>query len=90
LFAIRYQPGSKPMLNLGETTVPLSPGPDGVSLLHLWMDGSIIEAFVDNKEAMTARCYKSSPGAIDVVCTGAKESLVVSGLKPISPDRLTS
>jgi beta-fructofuranosidase len=90
LFAIRYQPGSKPMLNVGETTVPLSPGPDGVSLLHLWMDGSIIEAFVDNKEAITARCYKSSPGAIDVVCTGAKESLVVSGLKPISPDRLTS
>jgi hypothetical protein len=54
------------------------------------MDGSVIEAFVDNKEAMTARCYKPSPDAIDVVWTGAKESLVVSAVKPISPDRLTS
>jgi hypothetical protein len=78
------------MLNFGETTVPLSPGPDGISLLHLWMDGSVIEVFVDNKEAMTARCYKPSLSAIDVVWTGAKGSLVVSGVKPISPDRLTS
>jgi beta-fructofuranosidase len=90
LFAMRYQPGSKPMLNIGDATVPLSPGPGGVSEIHLWMDGSVIEAFVDRRQAMTARCYQPSPGAIDVVWTGAKESLVVSSVKPISPDRLTS
>jgi beta-fructofuranosidase len=78
------------MLNLGETTVPLSPGPDGVSQVQLWMDGSVIEVFVDRKQAMTARCYNPSPFAIDVVCTGAKESLNVSSINPISPDRLTS
>jgi len=92
LFAFRHQPGSKPMLNLGQTTVPLSPGPDGVSLVHLWMDGSVIEVFVDSKEAMTARCYKPSPATIEVEWKGAKETLntlVVSSIKPISPDRLT-
>lgn len=78
------------MLNLGETAVPLSPGPGGVSQVQLWMDGSVIEVFVDRKQAMTARCYNPSPVAIDVVCTGAKESLNVSSINPISPDRLTS
>jgi hypothetical protein len=90
LFALRYQPGSKPTLNLGETTVPLSPGPGGVSQVHLWMDGSVIEVFVDKKEAMTARCYTPSSSPVDVVCTGTKESLSVSSINPISPDRLTS
>jgi beta-fructofuranosidase len=90
LFAIRYQPGGKPMLNIGEATVPLSPGPDGISQVHLWIDGSVIEIFVDRKQAMTARSFKPSPDAIDVVWTGPKETLAVSSVKPISPDRLTS
>jgi hypothetical protein len=90
LFAIRYQPGSKPMLNIGEATVPLSPGPDGISQVHLWIDGSVIEIFVDRKQVMTARSFKPSPDAIDVVWTGPKETLEVSSVKPISPDRLTS
>ena len=93
LFAIRYKGGSKPALTVGQATLPLSPAADGSSLLHLWIDGSVIEMFVDHKQATTARCYKPSSSDIEVAWTGAKDtlhSLEVSSIKPISHDRLTS
>jgi beta-fructofuranosidase len=57
------------------------------------MDGSIIETFVDRKEVMTARCYTPSPAGIQLAWTGAADalkSLTVSGVTPISMDRLTT
>ena len=66
---------------------------DGVSTVRLWIDGSIIEALVDSKEAMTARCYTPSPAGIQLKWTGAPDalkSLTVSGVTPISSDRLTT
>lgn len=57
------------------------------------MDGSVIETFFDNKEAMTARCYKPSSGRLHLAWTGgtdALKSLSVSGVAPISNDRLTT
>jgi hypothetical protein len=57
------------------------------------MDGSIIETFVDRKEAMTARCYTPSPAALRLSWTGASDalkSLTVSSVTPISNDRLTT
>ena len=70
---------------MGGKSLPLSPDHDGVSTVHLWMDGSIIETFVDRKEAMTARCYTPSPAGIQLAWTGAADalkSLTVSGVTP--------
>ena len=78
---------------MGEHVLPLSPDLDGVSTVHLWLDGSIIETFVDSKEAMTARCYTPSPAGIQLAWAGATDalkSLTVSSVTPISKDRLTT
>jgi beta-fructofuranosidase len=93
LFAIRYAGGNKPSLSIGADSLLLSPDKDGVSKINLWMDGSIIETFVDSQEAMTARCYTPSPAGIQLAWTGAAgalKSLTVSGVTPISNDRLTT
>jgi beta-fructofuranosidase len=93
LFAIRYAGGGKPSVSVGGSILPLSPDHDGVSTVHLWIDGSIIETFVDHKEAMTARCFTPSPEGIQIAWTGAADalkSMTVSGVTPISNDRLTS
>ena len=94
LFAIRYAGGAgAPSVSVGGKNLLLSPDQDGVSTIHLWMDGSIIETFVDRKEAMTARCFTPSPAGVQVVWTGAADAvknLTVSGVTPISNDRLTS
>lgn len=94
LFAVQYDGGGggTPSVKVGGKSLRLSPGQDGVSLVSLWFDGSVIEAFVDSKEAMTARCYAASLGGIRVAWTGAPDalrSLTVSGVTPISSDRLT-
>jgi beta-fructofuranosidase len=92
MFPIRYA-GGKPSVSVGEHVLPLSPDLDGVSTVHLWLDGSIIETFVDRKEVMTARCYTPSPAGIQLAWTGttdALKSLTVSSVTPISKDRLTT
>jgi len=93
LFAITYNGANgKPSVTIAGQTLPLSPDHDGVSALNLWMDGSVIETFFDNKVSMTARSYTPS-GDLSLVWTGdadALKSLSVSGVTPISDDRLTS
>jgi hypothetical protein len=75
--------------------MPLSPDSDGFSTLHIWIDGSVIETFVDKRRAITARCYPTANelAEIHVGWTGAVDSLkslMLSGIKQISDDRLTS
>jgi Glycosyl hydrolases family 32 C terminal len=92
LFAIHVD-GSKPSATVGGKMVALTPDHDGVSTVRLWIDGSIIETLVDSREAVTTRCYTPSPDGIKIKCTGAPgvvQSLTVSGVTPISGDRLTS
>lgn len=95
LFSIHHDGGvgGTPSATVGGKTVPLSPDRDGVSSVHLFMDGSIIETLIDSQEMMTARCYAPSPGGIQVAWTGppdALKSLEVAGVTPISNDRLTA
>ena len=94
LFAISYNgTKSQPTVSIGDKTLSLSPDGDGVSTVHLWFDSSILEVFLDNREAMTARNFTPSTGDIRLAWTGAAdalESLSVSAVKPISNDRLTS
>jgi hypothetical protein len=94
LFAMKYD-GAKdqPSVTIDDTTLPLSPDRNGISTLNLWMDGSVIETFLDNKEAMTVRCYTPSSGNLHLAWTGdsnALKSVIVSGIKSISHDRMTS
>ncbi len=94
LLSIRYN-GSKdkPSVIIGEKTLALAPDSDGVSTVHLWFDGSVIEIFADSREAFTWRNFTPSPGDIQVVWQGPAApltSLSVSAVSPISDDRLTS
>ena len=94
LFAMKYDGAKdKPCVTIDDKTLPLSPDRDGISTLNLWMDGSVIETFFDNKEAITVRCYAPSSGNLHLAWTGdtyALERVSVSGVKLISNDRLTS
>ncbi len=94
LLAVKYEgTKDKPSVSIEDKTLPLSPNGDGVSTLNLWMDGSVIETFFDNREAMTLRCYAPSSGNLQLAWTGdtnALTSVSVSDVKVISNDRLTS
>lgn len=85
----------KPFVTIGEKILPLSPDSNGISFVHIWIDGSVIETFVDNRKAITTRCYTApqESGEIHVVWSGPVDmlkSLIISGVKPISDDRLTT
>jgi beta-fructofuranosidase len=91
LFTMQYDGAGK--ATLGGKPIDLSPDQEGYSHLHLFVDGSVIEAFVDSREAVTARCYTHTPAGMQLAWTGAKDALknlLVSNLKPISNDRLTT
>ena len=92
LFAVHHD-GKQNTVTVAGETLRLSPDSDGVSAVELWIDGSVIETFVDDREVMTARCYTPSPKPMQVVATGdaaARKGLRVSGMAPISSDRLTT
>jgi beta-fructofuranosidase len=94
LFAIQYSGASgKPSVTISDKVLALSPDAHGISTVDLWMDGSVIEVFLDSREALTARNFAPSPGEIQLAWKGSAESLAsisISGVKPISDDRLTS
>jgi beta-fructofuranosidase len=96
LLTIAYNGANdQPMLTVADRVVPLSPNRDGLSSFDIWLDGSVIEIFVDKRRAITTRSYVTAiePGGIHVVWAGAVESLkslVVSEVKPTSEDRLTT
>ena len=75
--------------------IPLSPNANGDSTLNLWIDGSIIEAFIDGKQVITTRYYGAPDegGEIRVVWNGpitSLKSMTISDINPISSDRLTT
>jgi len=94
LFAIKYAAANgKPSVTIGDQTLPLSPDREGISTLTLWIDGSVIETFFDNKVSITTRCYAPSSGDLHLAWTGDIDSLYslsISGVTPISDDRLTT
>lgn len=87
--------GDTPSVIIGDRTIGLCPDGEGLSTLHMWIDGSVIELFVDARQVMTVRSYitNSESNEIHVRWTGAADSLVnltISDILPISRDRLTS
>jgi beta-fructofuranosidase len=96
MIALAYSKANgAPFVAIGDRLLPLSPDAIGDSTFHLWVDGSIIETFIDRKQAVTTRYYGApeEPGEIRVVWSGpvtSLKSITISGMKPISSDRLTT
>lgn len=87
--------GDTPSIIVGDRTLALRPDTDGNSTLHLWIDGSIFELFVDSTEVITARSYIASTVEQDISVrwTGRPDSLVTlitSDITPVSSDRMTT
>lgn len=87
--------GSTPPIMVGDETLALNPDERGHSTLHLWVDGSVIELFIDARRVITPRFYEtiSGPDDIHVRWNGGAESLLaltVSNIGQISKDRLTT
>lgn len=87
--------GNTPSVIVGDRTLALNPDDNGISMLHLWIDGSVMELFVDSRQVMTVRNYALSADSndIQVKWTGAPDSLMtlnIYDLAPISSDRLTT
>jgi hypothetical protein len=84
-----------PFLAIGDKLLPLGPDGDGFSTLHIWIDGSIIETFIDKRQAITTRYYDAPEdiGEISIVWNGPCASLkkmTVSDIRSISNDRLAT
>ncbi|HEX4786554.1 MAG TPA: glycoside hydrolase family 32 protein [Candidatus Sulfotelmatobacter sp.] len=78
-------------LDVGDFAAPL-PGTLGAPLqVHVFLDGSILEIFVDGTTALTKRIYTIPPRPLMLKLQGAMEidSLNVWQMRPISNDRLT-
>lgn len=85
----------KPMAAIGDRLLLLSPVADHVSTVHIWLDGSVVEIFLDKRQAMTTRCYGTADeaGEVQVIWSGSPNQLkdyAVFQLRPISSDRLTT
>jgi len=96
LISITYDGANdQPVIIVGNKIVPLSPDRDGHCSLHIWIDGSVIETFVDKRHAITTRCYAIGIEAsgIHMAWAGAVDSLIdlaASEVRPASNDRLTT
>lgn len=84
------QSGSRE-LRVNAITAPL-PGPAGSPVrLHMFLDGSVVEVFVNETVALTARVYQIPSGPLQMKLDGSVKiaSLHTWGMQPISRDRLT-
>ena len=94
LLALDYEGhAEKAVLVAGGERLAFRPDADGTSEIVMWIDGSILEIFVDGREAITVREYTSSARDLGLSWSGAATVLTamsVAGMMPISPDRLTT
>lgn len=77
----------------GDIGFPLPGLPWPRPTLRLFLDGSVVEAFIGGREALTSRVYGLKAGETDIeVSLTGKESAIISRwpLDAISPDRLTT
>ncbi len=80
---------------VGDQTLPLRPDRDGISTVQIWIDGSIMETFIDGAQVITTRSYAApgESGNTRIAWLGeskAVKSVTISGIKPVSNDRLTT
>jgi beta-fructofuranosidase len=79
-------------LRVNTLAAPLSVSTGSPVRLHLFLDGSVLEVFVNGTTALTARIYQIPSGPLQVRIDGDVElnSLDAWQMIPISKDRLTS
>ena len=79
-------------LRVNSVTAPLSAAPGSSLQLHLFLDGSVLEVFVNRTTALTARIYQipSGPLRLKIEGSAALAKFNAWQLAPISKDRLTA
>jgi beta-fructofuranosidase len=92
---VQYDPAQRDQIRLDEKTVPLQPGSADELTLHFYIDGSVIEAFVNTQVALTKRFYYpgSSAPQLNIEVSGKTtelSSLSMWQLMPISINRFTA
>lgn len=95
ILAIAFDPTrSRKELRIGEITVDCSLAGATPHQLRIFLDGSVVECFLDGQLACTARTYRAPNANLHIqiprVDIASVESLRVWPLRPISPDRLTT
>ena len=77
-------------LRVNKQTAPLPASPESPMRLHVFLDGSVMEVFVNETVALTARVYQIPTGSLRLKLEGDIKllSLNVWQMKPISPNRL--
>lgn len=97
MLALFYTPNHVPpdSIMIGDKIIPLHPNGKRISNVRMWIDGSVIELFIDFKQVLTVRNYfdASQSSELRVFWTGdvgAFNGITVSNVMPISRDRLTS
>jgi beta-fructofuranosidase len=93
--SVRYSHANPGELVVDQQRLPIHLEASEPLELHIYVDGSVIELFVNNQSASTKRFYYPGPAApeIAVSVTGNVAEihrLSLWQLSPISPDRLTS
>ena len=93
--SLRYDPLRAGQVSIDARPLPVAPAANGNVELHLYVDGSVIEVFVNGSIAFTKRFYPAGDiaPALRMNWTGKTAkiaSLSVWSLTPISPDRLTA
>lgn len=92
--AIHYDPSDPAHIRIGGRAVPLPAGKSDVDL-ELYIDSSVIETLVNEREAHTSRFYYPGDQSRNLRLKfegdiAAIQRLSVWQIEPISPDRLTS
>jgi beta-fructofuranosidase len=79
-------------LRVNTVTAPVSGAPGSPLHLHLFLDGSVLEVFVNRTTALTARIYQIPSGPLRLKIEGddALAKFDAWQLTPISKDRLTA
>ena len=82
---------SKRELNVNGILAPLSETTGSIRF-HAFLDGSVLEVFVNGTSAITARVYRAPAGPLRLRVEGEPDvsSLDVWNIEPISKNRLTS
>jgi beta-fructofuranosidase len=79
-------------LRVNDVTATLATYSGDFVNLHFFLDGSVLEVFVNNNTALTARVYRVPSGPLRLKLEGKAEVVAFAGwqMKPISNDRLTA
>ncbi len=84
---------SNHIVRCGGRSFPIAAPPAFGPALRLFLDGSVVEAFIHNAEAITSRVYGLRPGDAELEVSAIGHGVIETMLWPlraISPDRLTT